>query len=577
MPPRKPTKSGLSNTAALRAEPSNFWDSSVAPFLEKRWKILLAVVLAIAAGRIVLTYNALSFTFDEPYHFICGLEYLSKHQYRYETQHPPLQRAADALLPYLDGMRTAGKPKVSEEIAALFPPDARTNRTMILMRAGVLPFFLIAAAVVFLWARWRFGAPLGILATAVFSLIPPVLAHAGLATTDIGLTACLGAAFYALVRWAETPTPRRALALGLWTGLSVLAKFTALVYLPAAVALTLIMYLAANRPRLDALGRLVKARAQTLPIAIAVGAFVIWAGFLFSFGPIPAWKSTLRAPAPELFDGIAAVLEHNTEGHRAFLMGQTSTHGWWYFFPVALSVKTPLPVLLLLPLGLVACWKARRTAGFVPIAFALGVLLPAMAGNINIGVRHVLPIYIPMAIVAGMGLAQLARWSRGPAIPVALGGVLLTWLLVSGAARHPDYIAYSNELAGEHPERVLVDSDLDWGQDLKLLSKKLNQLGATEVSLYLWSSESEQELFVKQYGLPRLLPFNERIPNPGWNVVSPTRVGVNEGGFQQGVYPKERYTGIFEDLNPRWYRVFAPTDRVGALMLYNISPSSKPE
>ena len=326
------------------------------------------------------------------------MEYLSKHVYRYETQHPPLERVMGALGPYLSGLRTIDKPTATEEAAALLPPVPRTNRTVMLMRLGILPIFVVAVLSLFFGARRWFGTPAAVLATAIFSMIPTVLAHAGLATTDIALTAFLGAAFFSLVAWAESPTVNRALLFRAVDRTLGTLQVHTLLYLPAGAVLAIIFYILARRPGMVELAALGRERLPGFGMAIGAGALVIWAGYLFSFGRVPGWSFNL--PAPEFFDGVRAVLKHNEGGHNAYLLGQRSMTGWWYFFPVALSVKTPLPILLLILPGVVACFQQRRRYGLMPVAFALGALLPAMAGQINIGVRHVLPVYLSFSMVA---------------------------------------------------------------------------------------------------------------------------------------------------------------------------------
>ena len=182
-------------------------------------------------------------------------------------------------------------------------------------------------------------------------------------------------------------------------------------------------------------------------------------------------------PAPEFFDGIRSALRHNSEGHPSYLLGQHGTTGWWYYFPVALAVKTPIAFLILVALGVWVCVKRRAQVGvLLPLAFVLGILLPAMAGHVNIGVRHILPIYLGLSIIAAAGLIRIAQTTAVGAL------VLVLWMAVSGALSHPDYLAYFNEFAGSEPEKVLVDSDLDWGQSTKPLARRLKQLGATEVN-----------------------------------------------------------------------------------------------
>src|SRR5207247_10413500 len=115
-------------------------------------------------------------------------------------------------------------------------------------------------------------------------------------------------------------------------------------------------------------------------------------------------------PAPRLFEAIGAAMQHQTTGHPAYLLGQRSVSGWWYYYPVALAVKTPIGFLLLLILGAPVCWRNRSKVSYgIPIAFALAVLIPAMTSHVNIGIRHILPVYAGFAIVAALGLATLLR------------------------------------------------------------------------------------------------------------------------------------------------------------------------
>ena len=154
---------------------------------------------------------------------------------------------------------------------ALLPPDPATDRTLTLMRLGVLPLFVVAGLSLYWGAARRFGKPAAILATALFTMTPTVLAHAGLATTDIALVACLGGAFFALLSWAEAPGWKSAAILGLWTALAVLSKFTTLAYLPASAGFALLFYVLVRKPGVRELAALARARWTTFTIAVAGG------------------------------------------------------------------------------------------------------------------------------------------------------------------------------------------------------------------------------------------------------------------------------------------------------------------
>src|SRR5262245_6269156 len=230
---KKKTKPPL-RPAASPAGPAapTFWDATLIPFLARRSLLVAVAFIALASLRIVSTYSEISPTWDEPGHMACGLQYLAQHVYRYEAQHPPLARVMSALGPYLAGARPLGIKNQDQEGVAVMYRDGHPAQMLTRMRLGILPFFVAAAFVVWLWARRYFGAAAAALATGLFTLVPTVLAHAGVATTDMPLTACLSAAFFALLLWAGTPTWQHSVLLGATTALAVVSKFTALGFLP---------------------------------------------------------------------------------------------------------------------------------------------------------------------------------------------------------------------------------------------------------------------------------------------------------------------------------------------------------
>ena len=174
-------------------------------FLERYCVLLCLVLVAIGSIRIVSTYNELSLTSDEAYHLACGMQYVASHTYWYDPQNPPLSRALQALGPYLAGVRPVGLSDGAMEGLAILNHSGNFTRTVFLMRLGNLPFFLLACFVVAKWAQHSFGKPAAALATALFTWSPTVLADAGLATTDLSLGACVGAAFLATILWVEAP------------------------------------------------------------------------------------------------------------------------------------------------------------------------------------------------------------------------------------------------------------------------------------------------------------------------------------------------------------------------------------
>jgi len=234
MSKKKPRPAQPSEIETAAPSAPTFWDATLLPFLARRSLLIAVCLIAFATARIISTYSEISPTWDEPGHMACGLQYLAQHVYRYEAQHPPLARVMSALGPYLAGARPLGIQNQDQEGVAVMYHDGHPGDMLTRMRFGILPFFLLAAAVVWVWAKRHFGGAVAALATACFTLVPTVLAHAGVATTDMPLTACLSAAFFALMLWSERPTWQHGLLLGFTTALAVTSKFTALGYLPAA-------------------------------------------------------------------------------------------------------------------------------------------------------------------------------------------------------------------------------------------------------------------------------------------------------------------------------------------------------
>jgi hypothetical protein len=507
------------------------------PFLRKHSGVLTVCLAAIGCARVAATYTALSVTSDEPSHLACGMEYLSRHVYRYETQHPPLARVMAALGPFLAGSRTVGKPAFDQEGVAILRESHVPIRTTALMRAGILPFFVLGCAVVWIWARRDFGPATAVLAVALFTLLPPVLADAGLGTTDMAVAACLGLAFLTMMMWAESPTWQRSLLFGLGAALAALAKFSALLFFPCAAALALICYLAAARPsRVESL-RLLRERAAPFALAVVAGAVVIWGAYRFSFGTPQGWS--FAVPAPEFFDGIQSVQRHNQSGHIAYLFGWVSRTGWWYYFPAALALKTPIPFLLLLGAGsMAALSKWRKPTYLMPPAFCAGILLPAMAGNVNIGIRHVLPVYLGFSILAAIALLRLPDWLGKRAGTIA-GLLLLALMALSGILQHPDYLAYFNAFAGDSPEKVLSDSNYDWGQSLPAVARRLRQLNVGEVSFFALDSGIPADDLRAWYGMPRIRPLDLTLATRGWYVVSPFLLEATSNRFTH-LTPAER-------------------------------------
>lgn len=438
----------------------------------------IALLTILAVVRVASTHRKLNATVDEPVHLAAGWMWLSGGYA--DLAHPPLARVLGAL-----PLRMAGlpDPPVTGDTARghflLYHGD-RYLKNLARARIGNLLLLIVAILAVAEQARRMFGEAASIWAVALFTNLPPILGHAGLITTDMAATATLPLALLALDLFLESPTLKRGALLGAAIGAGVLAKFSFLVFFPATALILLLVLVWRRRPA--------GLRFRAIAIAALTAFLVTWAGYQFDFGPIskvfpgasffvksmvPAFSENVPIPAPALLVGLGILRQHDMDGHFTNFLGQTGTEGWWHYFPVVFFFKTPIPFLLLSLLGAFLAFRARR--GIEHALIPIAILLVAMTGSINIGVRHVLPMYASLSVIAGFATVELWRRARGPFAQLGMTA-LMAWLFLGVATQHPDYLPWFNEAADGKPWRIATDSNLDWGQDVLRLEKAMREL-----------------------------------------------------------------------------------------------------
>lgn len=264
-------------------------------------------------------YQVLGHTTDEPGHLVCGIRYLQGFTCRYE--YAPLARAAIAVGPYFAGARSHQSADIAKEGVAILGKNY--SRFLTLARCGVLPFFWIACAALYWWGGRYFGKAVAALSVLFFSLLPPVLAHAGLATADRAQTGCLAAAFLAWLMWAEQPSWPRSIVCGAVTGSAVLAKFATCGFLPTMLVLALAWHLLVERPAAFDLGATLRANLARLCAAGFTAFVTVWAGYQFSVGLVHG----ILIPALQFVSALHFIADFNTQGQPAFLLGKLSDSG----------------------------------------------------------------------------------------------------------------------------------------------------------------------------------------------------------------------------------------------------------
>ena len=474
----------------------------------RRTLVVIAVAFFLAIIGLQLTFmaRANSSTWDEADHTYAA--YMQgKGDFGLNPEHPPLLKFLAALP--LQGMTLKMPPlldrpyRLQEVIGGkdfIFQNDANTILFRARMAASLLTFAL--AVLVFLATREMFGTGAGLIALALISFDPTLLAHSALVTTDAAQACFMFWAIYAFYRYTNRPTISRLITVGLVVGLALASKHSAVLLFPmllllSAVELLLQRESSTTQPTAKYASRLALAFLAISLISITV----LWAWYGFRYAARegglqlnPAMTAQLhRVPSPSLANvlgvfarwhllpesyiyGFAHVLFQSKAFH-SFLLGTTYPHPVWFYFPIAMLIKSTLTFLILLGIAIwaTATGRFRRHRDILYMIIPASIyMIFAMAGGMNIGVRHVLPIYIFLSVaIAGAAWTLIQAHRRWSYVVAAL----LVFQAVSVLKAFPAYVSYANEAFGgpANVHNFLSDSSSDWGQQLKSVKLYLDE------------------------------------------------------------------------------------------------------
>jgi hypothetical protein len=484
-------------------------DPSTMPRAARLGAGLLLIVLVAQAGIAALRDSV---TIDEFIGLPVGLYTLRTGDFRINSMNPPLVKSFAALpLLALRGSRAPRITPIGEvdewAIGYQFMEDNRENyqALFVLARCMVILATAVLGGLVLRWATELYGWPAGLTALFLFVFSPTILADSHLVTLDIAAAVGWTSAAYLAWRLLESPTASRAIALGVLLGIAPVLKLSGS-SVPLLVALLVLVR--ATRERGVACFRWVALLAVANLLALLVvgslyrfiGVFTPLSDISFTsekmrtLAQIVPW---LRLPLPIPFLRSLDMLfgaDQPTEP-TYFLAGTWSLKGWPYYHLVAFLLKTPLPLLVSGGFALIT-WCAGRSRGVRDYCVILPILFVFASNSlfnpINIGVRHVLPAYPFLAIAAAPWLAApverllVAGFRRSRDVAAAATSLaLLGWLLYGSVAVAPRYLEYFNELAGgpQNGHNWLIDSNVDWGQDLIRLSEYMRRRNVDSVHL----------------------------------------------------------------------------------------------
>jgi hypothetical protein len=338
-----------------------------------------------------------------------------------------------------------------------------TEQHLVLFRLSNLILGLLMGIILYRFARGIYGRKAAIGGLFLFAFSPNIIAHSSLATLDLPIAFFVFLTFYALWRYVRRPHWLSMLGLSLALACAFATKVQAVLLLPLiliALAVSLRSNLRRHRWRRTHLWSWVL-------LLVIPWLFVnaVYLNFPFISGRL----------LPSIFvSALRVKLSHVQYAQPGYLMGQYSSQGWWYYFPFAILVKTPVPTLILAALGLILK-PSRKTLLFV-ILPSLAFLGMAALSDLNIGLRHVLMVYPFMFMLAGKGISTLWGRSWRGALVVILGGAYL----VQAVMIAPHHLSYFNLVAGgpRDGHRLLIDSNYDWGQNDDFLREYIEERGA---------------------------------------------------------------------------------------------------
>lgn len=447
-----------------------------------------------------------SATADEGAHLASGVLKLREGRLDVYSTQTPLIDALVAVPLVLDGHRVpeawreyGNRPWVAGDLL-LNRSGADPQRMLRLARLPIIALLLALCFAIYAFVRTTTRSEsAALLAMALAGFCPTLLAHGRLATVDLGVTFFGFLATVLLLRLLRTPSTPIAIATGIALACTLASKVSGALFVPFFAIVVVFWFLREQR---------IDVRALTIAAIASLVAFAcIYLAIARSFD--------LSLPFRVYLQEVRAVRTfYDANPLPQFLLGEFSPRGWPHYYLVAIAVKTPLPALLLLALAIAPAIRGRRFEVLVCVLFAASFLLVAAFSSLNLGIRHVLPIYPFVFSAAAIALADASRRMR-----IAAGVLVAAHACVAFLA-FPSYLSYFNPLIGSarNADRVLIDSNLDWGQDLRRLGQwtRAHDIDLMRVH-YFGAGSVERELGANGMRWPA--PRREPLPR-GWFALS---------------------------------------------------------
>ncbi len=505
----------------------------------------VAALLLAMWVQLALSVHGESLSWDEGDHLFAAYMTATRGDYGLNPEHPPLVKLVAALpLLAMPGLRVPELQGRNFKVEAFLSGkdfNAWNIQRGILFRArlAVTIFPLLLGLLVFLAAREMFGPTAAFIALTFLAFDPTLLAHGAMVTTDVGVSCFILASVYAFYRYAKSPSWPRAALVGLATGLGFAAKHTGVLIVPMLIALAICEIIRnprrASGESTDCRKTLTGKMFGALALAAVISLVVLWAFYGFRYQSRPGtleinpplsvyvsqiskpWEAKLLSTVasfhalPESYLYGMADIQQVDDAYTAYYFGKVYPHGTHWYFPGVILIKSTLPFLILMLIAagaiIAGVFRPWREILFLTIPPAI-YLTVAMSSQMNIGARHIMPVY-PFLYILGAGAASAlitrdGRWKLAIAI-------LLLWQIVAAIRIYPDYMAYGNEAWGGagNVHKYLSDSNTDWAQQLIATKKYLDDHQITDC-WFIYFAQGVTD--PASYGIPcKLLPTTETL------------------------------------------------------------------
>ncbi len=470
--------------------------------LERHFRLFATGLIALLVLFQVSSILDETQTWDEGIHLASGYIYLRTGDYQISPEHPPLGRILNAL-PLLAYPLSFNTPRSVASMSAAgydFVFRNRLSPALILntARAVTILLTMLFAAWIATWTRRHFGSIAALIALSLFVFDPNIIAHGRYVTTDLIAAFTI---FLAVTLWIDDvlqPTDLRLTLAGLALGCALASKYSALFLIPLVILSGFAMR------RFFRVGILVLIAAIFVAIIYSPEFAHTRGGTLeaelkgagMAGGALKWTAHVLHLPHSSFLIGVDRLVEQNEVGEPGYLLGRISDHGWWYYFPISFLVKTPTATLVAFLTAGVLWRKASGSRAVLAsiTAVALAFFLICSSSGITIGHRHILPVYAFLFAATGAVLSARPRLAVG----------LIVLVAIESMAVFPNYLSFFNQPSGgpSNGARYLVDSNLDWGQDLGRLGRYMDDHGLKRVCLAFFGNVDPLRYGVEYLRLP---------------------------------------------------------------------------